>query len=110
MTADLFIYAIDADAVKPGRAAPVQIGDRWFVVCNDRGQFYAGDNLCPHAGGSLGKGDVHDGCIVCPVHHWPWDLKTGLSDPNMPFMRMKRYHCEVREEKVYVNVSAPIQP
>src|SRR5262245_20356420 len=80
-----------ADVVKPGRSVPVQVGDHWYAICNDRGTFYACDNLCPHAGGSLGRGDVHDGCVVCPVHHWPWDLRTGLTDPQMAYMRLKRY-------------------
>src|SRR5262245_404207 len=103
-----WIYAVEAKAVKPGRAVAVQIRDRWYAIANDRGIFYACDNLCPHAGGSLGRGDVHGGCIVCPVHHWPLDLRTGLTDPKTPWIHLKRFRCEVREDKVYVDVSGVI--
>ena len=103
-------YAAESASIQPGAAAAVQLDDRWWAICNDRGTFYACDNLCPHAGGPLGRGDVHDGCVVCPVHGWPWDLRTGLSAPGMPWMRLRRYRCEVRAGKVYVDLSAPIPP
>lgn len=105
-----FRYALDADTLKPGRVTRVQIGEHWYAVANDRGRFHATENQCPHAGGSMGQGDVEDGCLVCPIHAWPFDLETGLTDANMPWMRLKIYRCEVREGKVYVDVSAPLPP
>lgn len=103
-----FRYAVDADQVPAGKAASVEIDDRWYAICNDGGSFYACDFHCPHEDGPLGEGEVHDGCIVCPVHHWPWDLKTGLSDPNLPHLYLKRYRCELRDGQVHVDVSTPI--
>lgn len=101
-------YAIDAAAVPTGQARPARIGEQWYAVCNDGGTFHVVDIACPHAGGPLGYGRVSDGCIVCPVHHWPWNLRTGLSDTNLPHLRLSRYRCEVREGKVYADVSSPI--
>jgi len=103
-----YVFAINAEEVQPGKAAMVQIKEQWYAVCNDNGTFYATDESCPHEGGHLGRGEVRDGCLVCPVHLWPWDLKTGLTDSNMPHMRLKTYRCEVRDGKVYVDVSGPI--
>ena len=103
-------YALDAEQVSPGSATPVEIDGRWYAVCNEGGRFYACDNLCPHAGGPLGRGEIDDGRVICPIHHWPWDLKPGLTDPDMPWMRLKLYRCKLREGKVYVDVSAPIPP
>ena len=105
-----FAYAIDADRVPPNEARPAQIGDRWYAVCNNKGTYYVTDIHCPHEGGPLGRGEVHDGCLVCPVHHWPWNLKTGLTDADMPYLRLKTYRCEVRDGKVYADVSAPMPP
>ncbi len=103
-----FVYAIDVKDVPPGRAVPVMVNDRWFAVCNDRGTFYVTAFNCPHENGPLGKGYVRDGKIICPVHHWPWDLKTGLTDPAMPHLRLRLYPCEVRDGRVYADVSHPI--
>ncbi len=105
-----FVYAVDTRDVPPGRAVPVLINDRWFAVCNDNGTFHVTAFHCPHESGPLGKGVVCDGAIVCPVHHWPWDLKTGLTDPKMPYLRLPIYPCEIREGKVYADVTHPIPP
>jgi|SRR5687767_1196153 len=103
-------YVMEVSALKFGQAMPIQIDERWFVVCNDRGQFYLADNACPHAGGSLGKGTLNDGCIVCPVHRWPWNLRTGLTGSGLHHIRLKRYRCEIRTGKLYVDITKPIWP
>ncbi len=33
--------------------------------------------FCPHAGSDLSEAEVVDGKIVCPGHHWHFDLKDG---------------------------------
>jgi UDP-MurNAc hydroxylase len=32
---------------------------------------------CPHAGEDLSYAEITDGLIICPRHHWTWDLSTG---------------------------------
>lgn len=41
------------------------------------GEYYAIDNTCTHAGGSLCDGTVEDGAIVCPLHNARFNIKTG---------------------------------
>ena len=89
---------------------PVQVGGRRLAVCNDAGRIYACENECPHEGASLARGRVCDGQIICPMHHWPWDLKTGLTDPNLPHVRLRLYRCEIRDGKVFIDVSGPLPP
>jgi nitrite reductase (NADH) small subunit len=105
-----FRRAVYASEVAEGSAAAVELEGRWFAVCNDAGRFYATDIHCPHEEGSLAGGEVCDGCVVCPVHYWPWDLKTGLTSPEMPHLRLARYACEVRDGFVYIDISAPLPP
>ncbi len=105
-----FVYAIDTKDVPLGRAVPVMIGDRWYAVCNDSGTFHVTAFNCPHENGPLGKGHVHDGKLYCPVHHWPWDLRTGLTDPKLPQLRLRIYACEVRDGQVFADVSQPMPP
>jgi nitrite reductase (NADH) small subunit len=38
---------------------------------------YAVEDKCPHRGGPLSQGIVHDGCVTCPLHNWVISLKTG---------------------------------
>jgi nitrite reductase/ring-hydroxylating ferredoxin subunit len=103
-------FLIESNRVSAGKAAKVEIDGQPYVVCNDGGTFYVADYFCPHADGPLGYGDVADGCIVCPVHRWPFDLKTGLTDPSIPSMRLKLYRTELRDGRVYADLSAPLPP
>ncbi len=105
-----WIHAIDASDVPPGKAARVLIGGKWLAICNDHGRYVVVDDACPHEGGSLGRGHVADGCIVCSVHHWPFDLNNGLTDPNLPLVRLTFYPCKVEAGKVYVNPTEAIPP
>ena len=60
----------------------------------DGGQAYAMDNACPHAGGSMSAGWVHDGCAVCPWHAWPFKLDSGeLRDA--PGVKIRTYPVRV---------------
>jgi len=103
-------YALEVSDLPAGRAARVCVDGAWLAICNDGGRFVAVDDACPHEGGSLGRGHVADGCVVCSMHHWPFDLKTGLTDPRIPSMRLTFYPCEIREGKVYVDCEHPIPP
>ena len=46
-----------------------------FRAANDR--VFALDDRCPHKGGPLSQGIVHDGRVTCPLHNWVIDLETG---------------------------------
>lgn len=101
---------ISAAEVPAGKAVRVQAAGRCLVVCNDSGSFHVADCVCPHVGGPLGGADVRDGHIVCPVHYWPWNLRTGLTDENMPDLRLTVYPCEVRDGDVYADTSCGPPP
>jgi len=38
---------------------------------------FALDDRCPHKGGPLSQGIVHDHAVTCPLHNWVIDLGTG---------------------------------
>ena len=40
-------------------------------------RFFAIDNCCPHAGGSLAAGSIEGQAIVCPLHGWNLDVFSG---------------------------------
>ncbi len=74
-----------------------------YVVHNDHGVavFRSGDDqvrvlddACPHAGGSLSGGHIHDGCVVCPWHGWPFDAQTGQC-PDNPAVMVNTYPSRI---------------
>ncbi len=66
-----------ADIPKNG-ARRVRLGElpvAIFRTADDR--ILAIEDRCPHRGGPLSDGIVHDGCVTCPLHNWVIDLETG---------------------------------
>lgn len=47
------------------------------VFRTDDDQVFALEDKCPHRGGPLSQGIVHDCRVTCPLHNWVLDLKTG---------------------------------
>jgi nitrite reductase/ring-hydroxylating ferredoxin subunit len=51
-----------------------------LAIANVAGEFKVTEGICPHQGGSIGKGTMHhyQTCVVrCPWHGWEYDLDTG---------------------------------
>lgn len=38
---------------------------------------FAIDDACPHKGGPLSQGIVHDRSVTCPLHNWVISLESG---------------------------------
>jgi len=60
-----------------GSGRTVTAGEQRLALFNDGGEFLALDDTCPHQGGSLGGGVLHDGRVICPLHAWVFDARTG---------------------------------
>ena len=61
----------------PGSGRTVVAGELRIALFNDGGEFFAIDDGCPHQGASLGEGLLHGGRVVCPLHSWVFDVRTG---------------------------------
>lgn len=66
------------------------------------GKLYAFFHKCPHAGGQFVEGylDVQ-GNIVCPVHRYKYDVRTGRNSSGEGYY-LSTYPVEVREDGIYV--------
>lgn len=72
--------AVDVAAVDellPGTRKTVVVGQDEVAVFNVEGRLCAIHNLCPHRGGPLGEGDLQGFIVHCPLHAWPFDVRTG---------------------------------
>jgi 3-phenylpropionate/trans-cinnamate dioxygenase ferredoxin component len=56
-----------------------EVGGRRVLVVNVDGTFYALDDLCPHLAIPLSRGELKEGCVVCPGHGSMFDVKTGTA-------------------------------
>jgi len=80
----------------------VESGDRAWVVFNDGGTIYAAVDVCPHKGAPLSAGSFEDGVVVCPLHGWEFDVRTGacVSMPDWPGLA----RCGVRIDGELVSI------
>jgi nitrite reductase (NADH) small subunit len=80
----------------------VEIGEVAVVLYNVDGEILASSDVCPHQGASLSQGDLDDGVIMCPLHAWEFDVRTGEC-VSLPEMRPLACY-EVRVEDGFVSV------
>jgi nitrite reductase (NADH) small subunit len=64
----------------PGSVMEAEVGGDTYAICNAGGEVHALEGVCPHAGGPLGQGALHDTTLVCPWHGWEYDCRTGVHD------------------------------
>jgi len=67
-------------------------------------QVYALKNKCPHKGGPLADGLVHDHAVTCPLHGWCMSLTTGVArEPDVG--RVPRYPVELRDGRLFLGLA-----
>ncbi|ORX97032.1 ISP domain-containing protein [Basidiobolus meristosporus CBS 931.73] len=75
-------------------------------------KYHAFDAVCPHRGAMLGKGHINDiedmgitwgQAIVCPVHHWWFDLSNGQCDRGPH--KISIYPTKVEDGNVFVSTT-----
>lgn len=77
--------AIRAQDIADGRGKLLRARGEEMAIFKSDGQLYGIQNICPHEGGQLCNGWVEAGEVVCPLHGYKFDLKTGAcsTDPRL---------------------------
>ncbi len=66
------------DIVPVGQGRAYTFAGQTLAVFRQRdGQLFATDNSCPHREGPLSDGILGADTLICPLHMWKFDLKTG---------------------------------
>jgi len=71
--------------IAEGRAKLLRSGGEEMAVFKSEGELYGVQNICPHEGGQLCNGWIEGGEVVCPLHGYKFNLKTGAcsTDPKL---------------------------
>jgi nitrite reductase (NADH) small subunit len=68
------------DIPRRGARCVATPGGRIGVFRTAGDEVYALDDRCPHRGGPLSQGIVHDASVTCPLHSWVLSLRTGEAE------------------------------
>ena len=78
MTNAVTLHLGTIQEIPVGEGRVYQVGDRQIAVFRTRsGEVFAADAKCPHRGGPLSDGVLGGHCVVCPLHNYMFDLRTG---------------------------------
>jgi nitrite reductase (NADH) small subunit len=86
-----------------GRAVVTVDGTRVALV-RVEGRLHALEDTCPHRGGPLSEGDLAGHELHCPLHAWPFDVRTGGCS-RQPGMRVRIYEVRVDGEHILLAAS-----
>ncbi len=92
------------DAIPSGSGRTVRAAGRLLAVFRDGEALFAIDDTCPHQGASLGEGTLHRGFVICPWHHWMYDVRTGACR-GVPGVAVGCYPTRVRDG--WIEVALP---
>jgi nitrite reductase (NADH) small subunit len=75
-----FVKVYSLGKLPPDSVTEVMVGGTLMALCNVGGEVRAVGGVCPHEGGPLGMGAMHDEKVVCPWHAWEFNTRTGELD------------------------------
>lgn len=66
------------------------------------GEYYALEDVCPHAYALLSQGFVEDGKVECPLHEAVFDIKTGKCLHGPSERNLNRYPVRIFENQIQI--------
>lgn len=100
---DGFVRVAASDELRKGCGIQRTVGEREVGLFQVGDAVCAIDGVCPHVGGPLGEGVVENGKVFCPLHAWPFDLRTGQCDTN-PNATVDCFETKVEDGEVFVRL------
>ena len=100
---------IDIGAISdiPVRGARVVKGPGGCIAVfrTSEDEVFAIDDKCPHKGGPLSQGIVHDKGVTCPLHNWVISLESGEAQ-GADKGAVKTYALKVENERLLIDSAA----
>ncbi len=95
------VKVLDLSALTPGQGALVSVDGRDVALFKRGDEVLAIGNDCPHQGGSLCDGWAEGEIVVCPLHGWEFDMRSGAC-MTVPGENVPRYAATVEDGAIYL--------
>jgi len=76
---------------------PLHFNNQNLLLIRHQGKYYLVKNKCPHQGIKLDNAKCENGYIVCPWHHYGFDLNSGRGAG----LYLDNFPVEFRQDGVY---------
>lgn len=105
----LFDSVVAAEQRLPvGRVMTIDAGKKKICIARTETGFFAVNDKCPHNGASLGSGYcTAEGSVVCPVHRYHFDLKTGRAKSGLGDF-VETYPLEIRNDGIFIGFTETV--
>jgi nitrite reductase/ring-hydroxylating ferredoxin subunit/uncharacterized membrane protein len=94
---DEWTAALRDSDLPEGQSRYAEVGGVGVLVARHGGQVYALSNRCVHRGGALDEGELHDGCVTCPLHGSTFRLSDGQVERGPAAYPQPVWHVRVRD-------------
>jgi NAD(P)H-dependent nitrite reductase small subunit len=100
-----FKFVCDVDKLSDSEGKRFLINDVDIAVFKINEEIFAVSNICPHQQASMiHEGFVENGCVVCPLHGWTFNLKSGNLHSGSKGLDI--YPIKIVDGKIYAKVVA----
>jgi methylamine---glutamate N-methyltransferase subunit C len=100
-----YIEVLKTHELEDGKGTTVSVNERDLALYRYKGEFFALENTCLHRQGKLGDGFMRGANVICPLHQWDYDVKTGVSRWN-PKEKIATYPVKVEDDRVLIDADA----
>ena len=97
-----WIDVCDASDLPEGARQIVETDTARILVVNDKGTICAVESMCTHAMFELDDAEIEDGCVVCPLHHAHFCLRTGKVQSPPAYEDLQSYETRIHDGQVQV--------
>ena len=99
------VRVLDLAELPSGKTALVTVDGVDVAVFRRGDEVFAIGNECPHQGGSLCDGMVEGDIVICPLHGWEFDLRSGVC-MTVPGESVARFTATVEDGHVFLEETA----
>ncbi len=86
-----------------GRSHLVEIDGEEVAVFRVGDEVHAIENACPHRNGPLAFGELRGSTVFCPLHAWPFDVRTGRCE-EFPEASVRTFRVRVEGDEVQIEL------
>ena len=105
------IVTVGVSEVAAGKLLAVKVSDTLtLAVCELDGAYQAFDEKCPHRGAPLSQGELAGGLLVCPLHHFKFDLAKAGRCVMPKHLKLKSFPVVREGDRLSIDVKDAAEP